>query len=114
MSYQNIIIAISDAFQCEHLQDAGVAVPANDTIAAEIIGAQRSMPDYLRLPMYLMTWYFDMSGLVRSGRRFQSLDQEQKLGCINAWRNSRIGTLRSFVRFYESLFLLIALQEDIH
>jgi hypothetical protein len=113
MSYSNIIVAISDAFEREHLQDVGIEIPDNDAIAAEIIGAQQRMPDYMRTPMYLLTWLFDMFGIVLTGRRFQKLGQGQKIRCINAWRNSRMGFCRNFVRFYESLFLLIALQEDI-
>ncbi|MBS93827.1 MAG: hypothetical protein CL799_05225 [Chromatiales bacterium] len=114
MSYSSIVVAISDAFECEHLQDAGIETPDNDVIAAEIIGAQHRMPDYLRAPMFILTWLFDISGIALTGRRFQYLDQVQKIRCINAWRDSRISACRNLVRFYESLFLLIALQEDIH
>lgn len=112
MSYSKIVVAISDVLEKEYLHDAGVAIPATDVIAGEIIGAQHRMPDYLRAPMYVMTFGFDMLGLLRGGRRFQNLDHDRRLVCIDAWRNSRLGVLRSFVRFYESLFLLIALQED--
>jgi len=112
MSYINIIVAISDTFGSQHLQGAEISRLDDQAIAAEIVACQGNMPDYLRVPMRVLTWLFDWAGLIRCGSRFQQLDRPRKLARINAWRNSRIGLCRNFVRFYESLFLLIALQED--
>jgi hypothetical protein len=113
MSHTNIVVAISDALGCQHLDSAGVVRPDSAAIAAEIIACQGNMPDYLRTPMRILTWIFDWSGLVSAGRPFRKLELAQKVALIDAWRTSSIGLCRNFVRFYESLFLLIALQEDI-
>jgi hypothetical protein len=112
MSYQNIIISISDTFSFQHLEGSGMESPNSRTIATEIIACQRNMPDYLRLPIRLMTWLFDWSAVLGSGRRFHKLDQAKKLEKLQSWRRSGVGSCRNFVRFYESLFFLIALQED--
>jgi hypothetical protein len=113
MSYTRIVVAISDALGRQHLDAASIERPDSSVIAAEIIASQGNMPDYLRTPMRLLTWVFDWSGLFHGGRRFCKLESAHQLALINAWRNSSIGLCRNFVRFYESLFLLIALQEDV-
>ena len=113
MSYINIIVAISDTFGCQHLEGTSIVSPGNETIAAEIIACQCNMPDYMRMPIRLLTWLFDWSGFISNGRRFQKLDQAKKLAQIDAWRHSRVGLCRNFIRFYESLFFLITLQEDV-
>jgi len=113
MSYTKTVVAISAALGHQHLADPSVPRPDNAAIAAAIIAAQSAMPDYLRTPMRILTWIFNWSGLVSSGRPFRKLELSQKVALLDSWRNSSIGLCRNFVRFYESLFLLIALQEDV-
>lgn len=108
MSYQKIIVAISESLQAQHV-DGGMPAEA---IAAEIVARQACIPDYLRLPMRVATLVFDWFGILSGGRRFQSKPLASRTAQLNSWKNSSIGACRNFVRFYESLFLLIALQED--
>jgi hypothetical protein len=108
VSYRQIVLAISVGLQGLH------AIDAADTgvIAAEIIDQQGRIPDYLRLPLHTVTIIFDWSGILSGGRRFQAKDTAGKIAQLEHWKYSRIGFCRNFIRFYDSLFLLIALQEE--
>ena len=107
MSYRNIIVAISESLQDQHVEGDMAA----EDIAAEIIARQACIPDYLRFPMRVATVVFDWFGVLSGGRRFQSKSLVSRAAQLNSWKHSSIGACRNFVRFYESLFLLIALQE---
>jgi hypothetical protein len=108
VSYQSIVIAISAGLKDQHgTENADIG-----QIATEIIGQHGRMPDYLRLPVKLATIFFDWSGLLSGGVRFQSKKPAAQQAQLNSWKYSSLGACRNFVRFYESLFLLIALQED--
>jgi hypothetical protein len=109
LSYRRLVVAISSGLRNQH----AVAGSDIDMIAAEIIGQQGRMPDYLRFPIRFATWLFDWSGVMSGGRRFQSKDEAAQLTQLIRWKNSRFGACRNFIRFYESLFLLIALQEEV-
>jgi hypothetical protein len=109
VSYQSIVVAISAGLQSQH----GVADSDAEAIAADIIGQHGRMPDYLRLPLLLATYGFDLAGLFSGGARFQHKDPAAKLAQLERWKYSGLGSCRNFVRFYESLFLLSALQEDV-
>ena len=108
MSYRHIIAAITAGLQCQHAIDtADVAV-----IAAEIIDQQGRIPDYLRLPIKMLTLLFNWSGILSGGKCFTAKDVAAQMAQLERWKYSRIGACRNFVRFYDSLFLLIALQEE--
>jgi hypothetical protein len=108
VSYQSIVVAISAGLQNQHrTENADI-----NLIATEIIGQHSRMPDYLRLPIQLATILFDWVGLLSGGMRFQRKPPAAQEAQLKSWKYSSVGACRNFVRFYESLFLLIALQED--
>ena len=109
MRYQSIVTAISCGLQNQH----AIGGADVDSIAAEILGQQGRMPDYLRFPIRMATWLFDCFGIMSGGRRFQSKSAEAQAAQISRWKGSSLGACRNFIRFYESLFLLIALQEEV-
>jgi len=82
-----------------------------DEVTDEIIRCQKIMPDYLHAPMWILTQVFDLAGLPRVGSRFRKLQPEEQTDQVTAWKNSRLEICRNFVRFYESLYLLIVMQE---
>ena len=108
MSQRRIVAAISASLQLQHHHGNLEA----DAIATEILGRRACMPDYLRLPMWVATLAFDLSG-VFTGGRFHGKNEAGRAAQINSWRKSSIGACRNFIRFYESLFLLIVLQEEV-
>ena len=115
MSYSNIVNAISETLGSQHLGAAGWPThndaPTAAAVTSAIVEAQQLMPDYLRMPMRVLTLLFDCTGILRGGRLFRALPLDARQAQLAAWRDSRIGLCRNFVRFYESLFLLIVLQE---
>ncbi len=111
MSYADTIIAISEVLSDQHLRDIDEPMPSSDAIAAEIIACQQNLPDYLSLPMRILTWCFGLSSLPGNWCTFHRLDLSRQFAQLQYWRNSKFGVCRNFVRFYESLFLLAALQE---
>jgi hypothetical protein len=63
------------------------------------------MPDYLRLPFRCLTLLFDAWALPLTGRPFHCASAAQRLRQVRAWRSSRLGFRRDFIKFYESLAL---------
>ena len=114
MSYSGTVEAI-----CSELHNRYAALGDQSgselaRVADAIIECQRAMPDYLRLPMRVLTLVFDYWGWISGGSRFERLDDVARAQQFNTWKYSRFGFCRNFVRFYESLYLLITLQEDAH
>ena len=68
-----------------------------------VIGQHGRTPDYLRLPLRLITLVFDAWPVLRRGRPFHSLSPELRAGQIDRWRTSRVAAMRDFVRYFEGL-----------
>ncbi|MGH8509366.1 MAG: hypothetical protein ACREVH_11715 [Gammaproteobacteria bacterium] len=68
-----------------------------------VLDQHERMPDYLRFPFLLFTIFFDLAGVVHGGTLFHRMEQSDRRRQIEAWRNSRFGLPRDFIRFYESL-----------
>ena len=80
---------------------------AFEKIAADFVVSQyRRMPDYLRFPMFFATIFFNFWALITRFHFFYNLPTEKQIGLIQAWRQSRLGPFRDFVKFYQSLTLL--------
>jgi len=110
MSYQSIIHAISSTICNLHLPEQELQALNTDDIAAGVSAQQKLLPDYLPLPITILTCLFEIAGL-RYGGRFSKRSKESQQRQMLAWKQSRIGLCRNFVRFYESLTLLVALQD---
>jgi hypothetical protein len=76
-----------------------------------MLECEQLMPDFLQFPMRRLTQVFNIWGIVNGGKRYQNLAAEDQAAQLDAWRNSRFELCRNFVRFYESLFLLVVMQE---
>jgi len=112
MSYKQIVVSISAELQRRYSGLPGSDASEANGLADEFMLRQKGMPDYLRLPVSLLTRLFDYWGLVSAGKRFTRQSTEQQQMQFDAWKNSRLEACRSFIRFYEGLFLLVVLQED--
>jgi hypothetical protein len=69
-------------------------------------------PDVLRLPLAVLLHLFDAAPRMRTGRSFQRLDRAGRAAALARWRAARVGPLRSFVRYWESLVVLAWYAED--
>lgn len=63
------------------------------------------MPDFLQLPIVVLTLIFDMWGIVQGGTLFHRSPPSVRWLQIQSWRRSPIGFCRDLIRFYESLAL---------
>jgi len=70
------------------------------------------MPGYLRWGIIVATLGFFSWSIVRTGRRADRLSTERLRRLLAGWRRSRIGVLRDFVRFYETLVVFAAVSEQ--
>jgi hypothetical protein len=112
MSHRTVVLCIARVFERQH--GLSELQPASDIedVVNEILASQERMPDYLRFPLRALTSLFNYSGIVSAGGRFQSVSPSRQAAMIESWRGSRFNFCRNFVRFYESLYLLIVMQED--
>lgn len=112
MSHRTIILCIATALERQHKLSELPAASDIENVVNEILASEQRMPDYLRFPLRALTSLFNYSGIVLAGGRFQSIGPSQQAAMIESWRGSRFNFCRNFVRFYESLYLLIVMQED--
>lgn len=78
----------------------------HNSIVNFVIEQQNRMPDYLRLPLLILTLIFDIWGLLRTGSLFHSQSPSGRQQLIQAWKNSPFQICRDLMRFYESLVVL--------
>ena len=72
-------------------------------VVSYVLARHACLPDVIRLPLRLATLLLDASTLPTTGRPFHLLPHAQRRRRIERWRRSRIGLLRSLLRFYEGL-----------
>ena len=80
----------------------GAAFPHNRIVRA-VLAQHAALPDHVRLPLACLTVALDASTLPTAARPFHALEPAARWRRIERWRASRLGPLRSLVRFYESL-----------
>jgi len=68
-----------------------------------VLDQHARMPDYMRLPLTVVTVLFDIGGLTTSRTLFHRMRRPDRRRHIEAWRSSRFSLARDFVRLYESL-----------
>lgn len=109
MNFSATLAALARSFDRQLPRDA--KRPDPETVAGRIAWQQRQMPAHLGFAIKSLTLLFDLSGW-RRGNAFHGLSPSRQDAQISAWKGSRLGPCRDLVRFYESLYLLIALDED--
>lgn len=77
--------------------------PAHNRVARFVVEQHGRAPDFLRLGVMLLTWVFDTSPVVLSGRRFHRLPPARRRRLLAAWARAPLGPCRDLVRFYEAL-----------
>ena len=60
-------------------------------------------PDWVRVPLLVLTCVFDLVAVVGTGHAFHRLTPDRRRRRLRAWRTARLGVCRDLVRFYESL-----------
>lgn len=95
-------LAITEALLCDRIGPE--AVPLAGPVSAFVVAQHSRMPDYLRLPLIVLTLVCDWWPIVFGfGRSLHSLPLDQRRRVLSAWKGSRICACRNLVKFYESL-----------
>jgi hypothetical protein len=82
-----------------------LAPPYND-VTEVVLEQCKRMPDYLRLPIRIVTVAFGLFALLRSLRPYHRNGLIRRRLQRLAWRSSPLGPFRDLMRFYETLATL--------
>lgn len=74
-------------------------------VAQFVLAQHRRMPDFLQLPIVVLTLGFNVWSVVKGGTSFERLSPVRQQQLLAQWRNSPLSACRDLVRFYESLAL---------
>ncbi len=91
------------------LLDAGGVTAAaggrfiQNRVTRYVLAEHGRLPDFLRLPMRVLTLLFDAQTLPFAGAAFHALAPERRAAWIARWRAAPLGACRDFIRFHESL-----------
>lgn len=99
-SFDHSLTAMVQAILAGH----GIADNEESARVASFVRRQWGrMPDYLRLPLALVTLVFDWYPCLFRGRPFHRLAQPSQVAQLTAWKNARLGVRRDLIKFYEGL-----------
>lgn len=87
--------------RCE-LQSRKDFFPHN-RVARFVVAQHGRMPDYLRLPLRVLTLAFDAWTLLGTGHLFHRLPHEKRQRQMDSWRRARLGPCRDLMKFYDNL-----------
>ena len=65
------------------------------------------MPKYIVFAIVILTFMFDLYGILKINKRFQRQDLKEQLDQIRQWKNSRIVVFQDFIGFYEKMTMFI-------
>jgi hypothetical protein len=100
--FPKTVRAITEAVLWDRVGPEAVALAG--PVSAFVLGQYSRMPDYLRLPLLMLTLLCDSWPLFLGfWRPLHSLSLELRRPVIASWKHSRFGFRRSLIKFYESL-----------
>ena len=104
LNFENTVSSICYSIIHQYCQSSKLefVFPHNNTVRF-VLKQHDHMPDFLQLPIIILTLTFDVWALVHQGRLFHQLPPTQRWSQIQEWKNSPIGFCRDLIRFYESL-----------
>ncbi len=79
--------------------------PPHNDLTQFILTQHAQLPDYLRTPMRLASFGFDVFGVLR-GKRFHRQSPDKRAKQIAAWKTSGLSFQRDLIRYFESLATL--------
>ncbi|CAN5241074.1 hypothetical protein BH10PLA2_BH10PLA2_37180 [soil metagenome] len=85
------------------LSQQGANEQAVEPVSLFVLEQHGRMPDYLRLPLLLVTLAFDAYPCLFRGRPLHCLPVSHRGRYVEAWRKGWFGVQRDLVKFYESL-----------
>lgn len=107
-----IVRALAAAILAERWPATGRDPERHGRVAARALAQADRAPDVMRWPLAVLLHVFDAAPVLRRGRRFASLGLVAQADAVHRWREARVGVLRSFVRYWESVVILAWYAED--
>ena len=103
-AFEGAVSALCYSFIRAHFgARAGAPGPAWNRTVRFVLDQHARMPDYLRLPLKVLTLIFvRWSGFPRLGS-YRDLDADRRGGRIEGMRRSVLSPFRDLIRFYEGL-----------
>jgi hypothetical protein len=101
--FDRVVLALADTFV--HSSGSGGSGEPVDPVpvARFLLQTHARIPDYLRLPLRVLTLVFDAWGVITAGRPFHRLPLEARRRQVAAWKGSRLGFRRDLIKFFEAL-----------
>jgi hypothetical protein len=104
LSFEATVIALAETILFEQCAGAASGVtPGHSAAAAFLLKQYAQMPDFLRLPLKLLTLLFGVWSLPFAGRPFYRLPLDRRRRQLQVWKTSPHGFRRDLIRFYEIL-----------
>lgn len=104
LSFEATVFALAETILFERCPGAASGLARGHTATALFLLQQQArMPDFLRLPLRLLTLLFGAWSLPFAGRPFYRLPLEQRRRQLQVWKASPLGFRRDLIRFYEIL-----------
>jgi hypothetical protein len=84
-----------------------------ELLTREMLQKLTHMPRVMGLGVAGLTILFDLSSLVKTGRRFHLLDKSAQAEKLNRWKHARVGLFREVMELYEKMgiFIFYSLKE---
>src|SRR5678816_1830819 len=89
------------AYTFGRAHDASAPDPPYNDVARFLWKQHDSLPDYLRIPMGVMSLGFDL--IAAAPHLFHSAAPEMRTRAVRSWKGGRLGFQRDLIRYYESL-----------
>lgn len=114
-SFQQRVSDIASALAHAAVKKQPVRSPhgSPNRVVAFLVSQQERMPDFLRLPIRILTIVFDLSGLGLFLRVFRRQSPGQRSAQMDLWRHAFLGPCRDLMRFYDSLITLAWLDAEV-
>ncbi len=85
------------------LHQQGASAAYGQAVSRFVLSQHGRMPDYLRLPLVLVTLAFDTYPCLVRGRPFHCLQPAERTRFLQSWKHGRLSVQRDLIEFYESL-----------
>jgi choline dehydrogenase-like flavoprotein len=105
-AFENAVSALCYSFIRAHFGErAGAPGPRWNRTVRFVLDQHGRMPDYLRLPLKVLTLLFVYWSNLPRLRSYRALDPDRRWRRIERMRRSILGPFRDLIRFYEGLTL---------
>lgn len=106
INFESTVSSLCDSCIYKHNYESHHLMNSSQNEVAEFVMAQREhMPDYLKLPIFILTAVFDLWSIITRGKRFHHLSLALRIKQITSWKMSPLKICRELMRFYESLII---------